>query len=319
MKTKRHVVIDTTILVGILLAMGHGTHWAARAAEPEKGVPVVNLVPGSGSVPGWIIAEAPQVYSPETLYRIVNGAAGLYLSYGFQALAHARYEHERDSSFNITLDLFDMGTVEGGFGVYSSGRRATETFLPVGTQAYRTGSQFVAWKGRYYLTLMGDDVRAETLQGLEALAREITAKIPGPDVYPALLRRLPAPGRMPNTEKYIAKDFLGYEFLRNAASATYQVRSTTAEIFVADCSTNKQAQDIFQQLRDALGAPVELPAPVTASSPASYAAINPYMGKFLISLQEPYVFGVYAEKETADWNDMVSLLQECRIMLRKPT
>lgn len=206
MKLKPSTIRYTIIGLGMLMLFGAG---AAGSEEPEKGVPVVNLVPGSGSVPGWILAEAPQVYSPETLYRVVDGAAGLYLSFGFQALAHARYERERDRSFNITLDLFDMGTVEGGFGVYSSGRRATETFLSVGTQAYRAGPQFVAWKGRYYLTLMGDDARAETLQGLEALAREITAKIPGPDRYPALLRRLPRSGTHAEHRKIYCQGFSG--------------------------------------------------------------------------------------------------------------
>lgn len=286
----------------------------SQAAEPgtEAGAAVLNLVPGSGSVPGWVIAEAPRRYSPENLYRIVDGAAGLYLSYGFRALAHARYEHERDHSLIITLDLFDMGTVEGGFGVYSSGRRANGKFLPVGTQSYRAGPQFVTWKGRYYLALMGDDERAETLRGLEALAREITGKIPGPDLYPSLLGRLPARGRLPNTEKYTAKDFLGFDFLPNAAGATYQVRSTTAEIFVADCSTREQARDVYQKLRDALGAPVVLPELAGVSSPFCFAAVNPYLGKFLISLQEPFLFGVYAEPESADWDDMLTLLEECR-------
>lgn len=255
---------------------------------------VRNLIPSSGVIPGWRRVEGPAFYNPDTLFEIVDGAAPFYLNLGFRELAHARYQDSQDETRNITLDIYDQGTVEGGFGVYSSSRHSDESFQKWGTQGYRSGPLAILWKGRFYISLMGDDERPETLQGLEAFAAWINGRLPGEDVYPELIDRLPPKNRIPNTELYVSEKYLGYRFLSNIASAQYCVLSSTATLFVAHYSTPEQVKSILDQVRKEIGK--EEPLPDVSSPPptaAAYACADKYLGHMIFLSIGQYLYGVF--------------------------
>jgi len=54
-------------------------------------------------IKGWEISGEIKVYTPETLYDYINGAAELYLSYDFQELQVAEYLNEKNASIIRSL------------------------------------------------------------------------------------------------------------------------------------------------------------------------------------------------------------------------
>ncbi len=50
-----------------------------------------SFLPESGVVGQWDQKTTPTLYTPENLWKYINGAAEHYLSYGFQRLATAEY------------------------------------------------------------------------------------------------------------------------------------------------------------------------------------------------------------------------------------
>ncbi len=266
---------------------------------------MVGFLPGADFEEGWKFAGDLKRYSPENLYQIVNGAASLYHSYGFRELVHTRYERENNPERGITIDLYDMGTLEGGYGLYSSGRHPTEDFQPFGTQGYRSDALLIGWKGPYYVHLMGDDSHSETIETLEALGRFITSKIPGEDAYPNILRCLPAKDRIPHTGKYSTKDFLGYDFLTNTISARYLIQSETVTLFVGNCGDDGKATTVFDTFT----------AQVKASPLAQYqpylGVAERYLGNLLIGRSRQYVYGAYSETGTVKWDSLKDAMTRC--------
>ena len=68
------------------------------------------------------MAEGPRIYDSETLFEYLNGGAPLYLDFGFQSMVHARYQLGDDSLSSVTIDVYDMGSDLGAFGLYRSAR-----------------------------------------------------------------------------------------------------------------------------------------------------------------------------------------------------
>jgi uncharacterized protein DUF6599 len=239
----------------------------------------------------------------------VNGADTFYLNFGFRELAHARYQHKDDDTLNVTIDIFDQGDVDGGFGVYSSGRHSDEKFRKIGTQGYRNGSLLIAWQDRYYISLMGDDERPDTISALEQYAKMITAKIPGKKAYSKLTNIIPKKNRIANTELYASKDYLGYRFLDRTICAKYLVNSATVTLFASDCHSLEKAQKVFKQTAEAIG-PMQLVTSTLGEDLTIHAAEDKYLGKMIILQKERYVYGVFDPDNLAQWQSLQSLISQ---------
>ena len=55
---------------------------------------------------GWKPISEVSTYEPENLWVYINGAAELFLAYGFQYLRSCDLE---GSGISVTLDIYDMG------------------------------------------------------------------------------------------------------------------------------------------------------------------------------------------------------------------
>ncbi len=282
----------------------------------DSSVSVQDLVPPSGFLDGWTIEEGPEIYTPDNLYEIIDGAAPLYLSYGFRKQAYVRYVHEGDSPFGITAYIYDQGSVEGGFGVYSSSRHRNENFQAFGTQGYRSGTILSAWKGRFYIYLTGDRENEETVKAMESLARRITEQIPGRDSYPQAFQLLPEEGRVKNSEVHTEKSYLGYDSLQKSISALYQVKDSTATLFVAQYSDEEEMEKQYSLFQEAIATrneTVDLPY----SNILPFAVKSRSLGKVLTTSYQHHIYGAYS-KDNIEWNDLYQLLTRCSPLLSSP-
>ncbi|MFC1850437.1 DUF6599 family protein [candidate division CSSED10-310 bacterium] len=178
-------------------------------------------------------ADGPaQIFTPQDLFEYINGAAELYLSYDFQKVATVTLENEAEHS--LTIDIFQHSNDQNGFGIYSQEKPRTGNFLPVGNEGYYEEGIMNFVRGKFYVKLICFGVEKEKEQLLLSVAREIAAKLPASESLPETLSVFPTSGKVPHSEKYIARNFLGYHFLHSAFVAEYKSHDHEFQLFIIE-------------------------------------------------------------------------------------
>ncbi|MGC4051430.1 MAG: hypothetical protein QM757_18890 [Paludibaculum sp.] len=179
----------------------------------------------------------PSFYVSANLYEYMDGGADIYLLYDVETLLHWDLH---TSAGDLTLDIFDMGTPESAFGMFSAESAPTYDFFSLGTAAYRNEGIVNFAQDRYYVKLAAFGESSATL--LNEYARAISVRIGGTSEPPVLIRRLPAKGRTQHSEQYIRKDPMGHPFL----APVYQARYGDSTVMI---SVGKDAADATARMR----------------------------------------------------------------------
>jgi hypothetical protein len=138
------------------------------------------------------------VYDRETLYDYIDGGAELYLSYGFHHLVSCKYIQMGEP--DILVDLFDMGTSQNAFGVFSQSREVIEDAFGQGSQY--TEGLLLFWKGRYYVSILSSPESGRSKDAVFELARTIVSAISDEGPLPDVLTRLPREGLVEESIRY---------------------------------------------------------------------------------------------------------------------
>jgi len=233
---------------GWALAAVIGASLAAPAASVQTAAPssLKALLPPAAE---WKAAEAARSYDPASLFEYIDGAAEAYIGYDFKELLVADYQHA-SSKATLTAELYDMGTVLNAFGIYGAERFPQSRFLPIGIQGYVEEGSLNFLAGRYYVKLMcyeaGD--KAEAL--LTSYAGALASRIGDPGAFPAILRAFAGDGLVANSEKYVARNFMGFKFLSRGFTAAFKRDGQEYEVFVVDSRTADEAEAMLKQLAD---------------------------------------------------------------------
>jgi hypothetical protein len=233
------------------LALGlRPTSGETPSARPEATVVAVEaLLPPAASLEGWSVSEGPLTFRPDTLYEYLDGGAPRYLDYGFREAVHVRYALAGDPQAAVTLDVYDMGSALGAFGIYGSARPRGIAPRPWGAEGYRFETVAAAWRGRVYVHVEADDERPALVGMAERLAEGVAERAGGETAAPAVLRTLPSEGRVAGSERYLARDLLGHAFLPGGVLATYAVDGREAELFFSELKDAPAASAAAARLR----------------------------------------------------------------------
>ncbi len=139
------------------------------------------------TINGWSKMETDQVFNRENLYDYIDGGAELYLSYGFQSLLNRTYQQPDQP--DIILDIFDMGSSQNAFGVFSHSREKVEHEFGQGSQY--TAGLLLFWKDRYFISILASPETPESRQTVKDLAGLIASHIEKEGPLPELLGLLP--------------------------------------------------------------------------------------------------------------------------------
>lgn len=210
---------------------------AERVQEEET---VQSLLP---QLDGWRLTEEPLYYVPENLFEYINGAAEIYLSYDFEKLAVGQYGQER-SSADMSVEIYDMGSVENAFGIYSAERFPDSRFIDTGLQGYIEGETLNFLVGRYYVKLLCFDCPDEA-ETLRSFTRNIVSRVENKGRLPRPLEIFPEEGLVKNSEKFVLTNFMGYGFLHNGFLATYQVDGKEFDAFVIEGENEEDAENML--------------------------------------------------------------------------
>jgi hypothetical protein len=147
----------------------------------------------------WEASGQDMVYDRKTLYDYMDGGAEVYLAFDFRE-AFVRKFKGPSSQDEIALDIYDMGSPEEAFGVFSCDRQDPEAGIG---QESEYGPGLLRFRqGRYFvsITASGDEQRAEKV--ILELGKAIATKLGPAGPLPDLLRCLPEPGLKTNRTSY---------------------------------------------------------------------------------------------------------------------
>ena len=186
---------------------------ALCGCEMEPGPPkrttnddVLGYLPADGEIEGLSLSAAPKRLSPEQLGQHLADEAPLFLAYGVDHLATARYENARSSAEPeqrfVQADVFRMRDATAAFGAYAYHSHVLEAPAQqpsIGAAARLGALSGHLWKADCYVRVeTGDrsaDGRAVMRRVLEHVTRHIAGDSPRPTVLDAVPRTIPGDRR----------------------------------------------------------------------------------------------------------------------------
>jgi hypothetical protein len=195
----------------------------------------------------WRPVGEVESYDPKTIYQAIDGAADLFIAFGFRSLREQTYAR---GDRRATVQIYEQGSMLDAFGVFAHERPpgAKDAGAGAGSASGKDG-ECVAYKGVRY-------VKAFALQGkldaaaCRALLATVTRRLPGGNEGPRELALLPASGRLPGTLGYTRQGFLGTRQLRDCVHADYKPArgGRTYTMFVLIPSAARRVDTIWREL-----------------------------------------------------------------------
>jgi len=200
---------------------------------------------------GWKKDGAPQMYYPESLFEYINGAADVYVSYGFEELAALNYDSGEKRS--LTVDVYRHSNLRNAFGIYSQEKPVDGNFRSIGTEAYYDKGVLNFFHGGYYVKLMGFYLEDDDESILTDLAGSIAERLGGEPAYPPVLACFPAKGKIAHSERYLARDVLGHSFLHGAFAADYEIGDETVRIYIIETDDESASAKMLEKYFEVAG------------------------------------------------------------------
>jgi len=147
--------------------------------DPEVGFPA--------EVAGWKWDGKENHYNRKTIFDYIDGAGELYIAYNFTGVKVRRYEKANEPP--IIAEVYDMGTSEDAFGVFSFERQDEEAGIGQGSEF--GGGLLRFWKGRFFISVFAEGQGKEAETAVLELGRVIAGSIRTPGAFPKLLNALP--------------------------------------------------------------------------------------------------------------------------------
>ena len=196
-------------------------------------------------ITGWKQTGEPQTFLPGTLYEYINGGADLYLAYDFQELKVSEYVDDKKAT--VTVEVYRHKSPTEAFGIYSQERLPDANYLNIGAQGYMDKNILNFLAGSFYVKINSYNTGADDQEVLQAFAKKIEENLNERGGLPSLLSVFPAEGKLRNSEKFIARNFLGYSFLHSAFTADYDLSGKKFKLFLIACKDRNECRNIIQE------------------------------------------------------------------------
>jgi len=190
--------------------------------------------------------SAPERFSPETLFDIINGDADLYLKAGFVALESQRFLLNNDSRQSMDLFAYQMNRHLSAFAVFSvrRGREAVPVSLTRFAYRYRKGLFFV--HGPFYIEIIAAEETNLMVDAMHRLAAAFIEANPVEVLPIPELERFPSENRIPGSVVLYPAGGFGFEAFDNLFTARYQVTGGgEATAFFRPCGSPEEAARLF--------------------------------------------------------------------------
>jgi hypothetical protein len=200
---------------------------------------------------GWTAEPKDRLYDDKTIYSYIDGGAELYKAYNMRQCLSRRYTATKGPS--IILDIFDMGTSDDAFGVFTHDTDGNA--IDIGQDArYRSG-WLSFWKHRYFVSIYMEEETDAGEKAVKALGQEVAACIAKKGFRPRILQKLPSEGLISSSIRYLHhpivlnyhyyisdENILNLSAKTQAILANYQVGTEAARLLLIAYTNLKVAK-----------------------------------------------------------------------------
>ena len=278
-------------IIIILVLLTAGCSFASNTGAPASD-DINSLFP---DLEGWAKDGSPGIFYADNLWEYINGAADVYLNYDFQKVATLTYDSSSKKS--LTIDIYEHDTPRNAFGIYSQEKPTQGNWVKIGTQGYYDKGILNFYVGNHYVKLMGFYLGEEEKQFLLAAAGELAGSLKGKAEAPIPVECFPDKDKILNSERYIAKDFLGRRILHSAFVADYDVNDEKKQLFIIETEDEGEAGSMLQQyLQQVVDKGIEI-----SQENGIYRFNDPYFessGSMNIKSKGNYVWGLFSDDES---------------------
>jgi hypothetical protein len=206
---------------------------------------------------GWKWDNKEMRYNSKTIFSYMDGAAELYLAYGFENLTVRRFGKSNQPP--ITVEVYEMTSSEDAYGVFSYEHQDETAGIGQGSEF--GGGLLRFWKGKYFVSIYaegeGPDVESGILQIGMATANSITSM----GTEPKLVGFIPGKGLglvdksirfikshiLLNQRFFIAhQNILNLNRKTEAVLAQYRQNGQKTQLVLIRYPDSKEASDAYQ-------------------------------------------------------------------------
>ncbi len=155
-----------------LLSAGPAGPPAACASERRPNMAVFTSPPD-----GWKTTGAPATAAGETLFRVINGGAEIYLQTGFRQARFTTFQ--TPEGLNINLEIYEMSDPAAARSIFAQKTGDTGVKAPYGQEARLEAYYLNFWRDRYQVTISGYKATPETVAAIRVLAATVDKRLQG--------------------------------------------------------------------------------------------------------------------------------------------
>jgi len=249
LQTKAHFfLLIVSLLGGCMHVMIQKTYadslGVLRAALPDR-------------IEGWTAEPEDRFFDDETIFDYIDGAGEVYRAYNMRTCLSRRYIAPKGPP--ITMDIFDMGSSEDAFGVFTHDQDGEA--LDVGQGALYRSGWLSFWKDRFFVSIYVEEETAAAKKAVRNLGKVVALLIAARGPKPRILSHLPSEGRKPQSVRYLHHHMvLNYHFYlsnenilnlgpnTDAALADYQRGKEFARLLVVMYPSEGKAKEALASL-----------------------------------------------------------------------
>ncbi len=258
-----------------------------------------SLFPAPACGSGWQLDGKVQLFDRENLFERINGEAELYLPYGFDQLAYARYANLKEPRQGIDADIYRLGSLLDSFGIYATYRRRDDPELAIGAEGTGTSTQLFFYQDRYLVRLQATGGAEPGEVQLLACARAIAARLPPGSGRPAMLDTFLLPEVEKKSERYIAQSLLGYDFFRRGMLADARLSGEPVQLFLLSEESAASAGQLLDNYRAYLQGGGKEPQSGGKAGEAALQGVDPLYGQVLLLQRGRQLAGLVRWKDAA--------------------
>jgi len=247
--TKAFLFCCTVILAGGLALLTTQNSYADYLGVLQAALP--------DHIRGWSAEPEDRLFDNETIFDYIDGTGEVYRAYNMVKCLSRRYTNPQGAP--IILDIFEMGSSEDAFGVFTHDQDGEP--LDLGQGALYRASWLSFWKDRFFVSIYAEEETASAATTVRELGKAVSSVITAEGPKPQILLHLPSLGLQPRSVRYLHHHIvLNYHFYLSdenilnlgqqteAALARYQRAEEYAQLLVVRYPSEGEAKKAFANI-----------------------------------------------------------------------
>jgi hypothetical protein len=200
----------------------------------------------------WTAAGDDRFYDNQSIFDYIDGAGEVYRAYNMRECLSRRYNRPEGPA--ITLDIFDMGSSEDAFGVFTHDQEGEP--LKIGQDALYRPNWISLWKDRFFVSVYAEREISGIGAVMKELANRTSSLIKNRGKRPQILSLIPQEGLQPHSIRYFHSHlvlnihyFISTENILNLGPTTqvvlasYKLASGSATILIIKYLDKEKASE----------------------------------------------------------------------------